>query len=83
SKKANEQGISYKEAYLAVKNEKQDSQDKRVKVAKETGMDMSGMVEHPDLGQVYSPEKKAEQIAAVDAEIKRRKEAEAVAALTK
>ncbi|MCR9328786.1 hypothetical protein NB469_18000 [Vibrio alginolyticus] len=59
------------------------SQDKRVKVAKETGMDMSGMVEHPDLGQVYSPEKKAEQVAAVDAEIKRRKEAEAVAALTK
>lgn len=59
------------------------SQDKRVKVAKETGMDMSGMVEHPELGQVYSPEKKAEQVAAVDAEIKRRKEAEAVAALTK
>ncbi|ELI1835823.1 TPA: hypothetical protein ACVO0I_002489 [Vibrio diabolicus] len=83
SQKANEQGISYKEAYLAVKSEKQDSQDKRVKVAKETGMDMSGMVEHPDLGQVYSPEKKAEQIAAVDAEIKRRKEAKAVAALTK
>ncbi|HHE0562130.1 TPA: hypothetical protein ACN351_004165 [Vibrio parahaemolyticus] len=81
--KANEQGISYKEAYLAVKSEKQDSQDKRVKVAKETGMDMSGMVEHPELGQVYSPEKKAEQVAAVDAEIKRRKEAEAVAALTK
>ncbi|HHF3067169.1 TPA: hypothetical protein ACPJ09_003912 [Vibrio diabolicus] len=83
SQKASEQGISYKEAYLAVKSEKQDSQDKRVKVAKETGMDMSGMVEHPDLGQVYSPEKKAEQIAAVDAEIKRRKEAKAVAALTK
>ncbi|EHH3659128.1 hypothetical protein C4H01_RS22155 [Vibrio parahaemolyticus] len=83
AQKANEQGISYKEAYLAVKSEKQDSQDKRVKVAKETGMDMSGMVEHPDLGQVYSPEKKAEQVAAVDAEIKRRKEAEAVAALTK
>ncbi|EGQ8734717.1 hypothetical protein RGL42_004116 [Vibrio parahaemolyticus] len=68
SKNVSEQGIS---------------QDKRVKVAKETGMDMSGMVEHPDLGQVYSPEKKAEQVAAVDAEIKRRKEAEAVAALTK
>ncbi|MCS0323172.1 hypothetical protein [Vibrio diabolicus] len=68
SQKASEQGIS---------------QDKRVKVAKETGMDMSGMVEHPELGQVYSPEKKAEQVAAVDAEIKRRKEAEAVAALTK
>ncbi|HHX8329296.1 TPA: hypothetical protein ACVOYW_003051 [Vibrio alginolyticus] len=83
SQKASEQGINYKEAYLAVKSEKQDSQDKRVKVAKETGMDMSGMVEHPDLGQVYSPEKKAEQIAAVDAEIKRRKEAKAVAALTK
>ncbi|MFH4689199.1 hypothetical protein WMY97_20290 [Vibrio diabolicus] len=83
AQKANEQGISYKEAYLAVKSEKQDSQDKRVKVAKETGMDMSGMVEHPELGQVYSPEKKAEQVAAVDAEIKRRKEAEAVAALTK
>ncbi|EPZ2382693.1 hypothetical protein ACXLPV_004491 [Vibrio parahaemolyticus] len=83
AQKASEQGISYKEAYLAVKSEKQDSQDKRVKVAKETGMDMSGMVEHPDLGQVYSPEKKAEQVAAVDAEIKRRKEAEAVAALTK
>ncbi|MCR9922117.1 hypothetical protein NB569_06185 [Vibrio alginolyticus] len=83
SHKASEQGISYKEAYLAVKREKHISQDKRVQVANETGMDMSGMVEHPELGQVYSPDKKAEQVAAVDAEIKRRKEAEAVAALTK
>ncbi|MCS0376587.1 hypothetical protein [Vibrio diabolicus] len=83
SQKASEQGISYKEAYLAVKREKRISQDKRVQVANETGMDMSGMVEHPELGQVYSPEKKAEQVVAVDAEIKRRKEAEAVAALTK
>ncbi|HHX8640571.1 TPA: hypothetical protein ACVO4S_002706 [Vibrio diabolicus] len=83
SQKASEQGISYKEAYLAVKREKRISQDKRVQVANETGMDMSGMVEHPELGQVYSPDKKAEQVAAVDAEIKRRKEAEAVAALTK
>ncbi|MFH4735060.1 hypothetical protein [Vibrio diabolicus] len=81
--KASEQGISYKEAYLAVEREKRISQDKRVQVANETGMDMSGMVEHPELGQVYSPDKKAEQVAAVDAEIKRRKEAEAVAALTK
>lgn len=53
SQKASEQGISYKEAYLAVEREKRISQDKRV------------------------------QVAAVDAEIKRRKEAEAVAALTK
>ncbi|HHF3246975.1 TPA: hypothetical protein ACPJ2P_004103 [Vibrio alginolyticus] len=83
SQKASEQGISYKEAYLAVEREKRISQDKRVQVANETGMDMSGMVEHPELGQVYSPDKKAEQVAAVDAEIKRRKEAEAVAALTK
>ncbi|MCS0340722.1 hypothetical protein [Vibrio diabolicus] len=83
SQKASEQDISYKEAYLAVKREKRISQDKRVQVANETGMDMSGMVEHPELGQVYSPDKKAEQVAAVDAEIKRRKEAEAVAALTK
>ncbi|END3385301.1 hypothetical protein ABL118_003912 [Vibrio alginolyticus] len=83
SQKANEQGISYKEAYLAVEREKRISQDKRAQVANETGMDMSGMVEHPELGQVYSPDKKAEQVAAVDAEIKRRKEAEAVAALTK
>ncbi|HHF2863946.1 hypothetical protein WL046_15275 [Vibrio alginolyticus] len=83
SQKASEQGISYKEAYLAVVREKRISQDKRVQVANETGMDMSGMVEHPELGQVYSPDKKAEQVAAVDAEIKRRKEAEAVAALTK
>jgi hypothetical protein len=83
SQKASEQGISYKEAYLAVKREKRISQDKRVQVANETGMDMSGMVEHPELGQVYSPEKKAEQLVAVDAKIKRRKEAEAVAALTK
>ncbi|MDW2024081.1 MULTISPECIES: hypothetical protein [unclassified Vibrio] len=83
SHKASEQGISYKEAYLAVKREKHISQDKRVQVANETGMDMSGMVEHPELGQVYSPDKKAERVAAVDAEIKRRKEAEAVAALTK
>ncbi|ENA1150544.1 hypothetical protein ACXWHK_003731 [Vibrio alginolyticus] len=83
SQKASEQGISYKEAYLAVEREKRISQDKRVQVANETGMDMSGMVEHPELGQVYSPDKKAEQVAAVDADIKRRKEAEAVAALTK
>ncbi len=83
SQKASEQGISYKEAYLAVEREKRISQDKRVQVANETGMDMSGMVEHPELGQLYSPDKKAEQVAAVDAEIKRRKEAEAVAALTK
>ncbi|MFH4671418.1 hypothetical protein [Vibrio alginolyticus] len=83
SQKASEQGISYKEAYLAVEREKRISQDKRVQVANETGMDVSGMVEHPELGQVYSPDKKAEQVAAVDAEIKRRKEAEAVAALTK
>ncbi|HHX8568391.1 TPA: hypothetical protein ACVO0S_001598 [Vibrio alginolyticus] len=83
SQKASEQGISYKEAYLAVEREKRISQDKRVQVANETGMDMSGMVEHPELGQVYSPDKKAEQVAAVDAEIKRRTEAEAVAALTK
>lgn len=83
SQKASEQGISYKEAYLAVERKKRISQDKRVQVANETGMDMSGMVEHPELGQVYSPDKKAEQVAAVDAEIKRRKEAEAVAALTK
>ncbi|MCK8113171.1 hypothetical protein [Vibrio sp. 2CM40D] len=83
SQKASEQGISYKEAYLAVEREKRISQDKRVQVANETGMDMSGMVEHPELGQVYSPDKKAEQVAAVDAEIKRRKEAEAIAALTK
>ncbi|MCS0431284.1 hypothetical protein [Vibrio diabolicus] len=83
SQKSSEQDISYKEAYLAVKREKRISQDKRVQVANETGMDMSGMVEHPELGQVYSPDKKAEQVAAVDAEIKRRKEAEAVAALTK
>ncbi|ENM6365391.1 MULTISPECIES: hypothetical protein [Vibrio harveyi group] len=83
SQKASEQGISYKEAYLAVEREKRISQDKRVQVANETGMDMSGMVEHPELGQVYSPDKKAEQVAVVDAEIKRRKEAEAVAALTK
>ncbi|ELB2902856.1 hypothetical protein QNE74_003272 [Vibrio alginolyticus] len=83
SQKASEQGISYKEAYLAVEREKCISQDKRVQVANETGMDMSGMVEHLELGQVYSPDKKAEQVAAVDAEIKRRKEAEAVAALTK
>ncbi|EPA1954240.1 hypothetical protein ACQ08L_003339 [Vibrio alginolyticus] len=83
SQKASEQGISYKEAYLAVEREKRISQDKRVQVANETGMDMSGMVEHPELGQVYSPDKKAEQVAAVDAEIKRRQEAEAVAALTK
>ncbi|HHF3194458.1 TPA: hypothetical protein ACPJ2I_003905 [Vibrio alginolyticus] len=83
SQKASEQGISYKEAYLAVEREKRISQDKRVQVANETGMDMSGMVEHPELGQVYSPDKKAEQVAAVDAEIKRRKEAEAVAALTR
>ncbi|MBT0068296.1 hypothetical protein J4H69_20335 [Vibrio alginolyticus] len=83
SQKASEQGISSKEAYLAVEREKRISQDKRVQVANETGMDMSGMVEHPELGQVYSPDKKAEQVAAVDAEIKRRKEAEAVAALTK
>ncbi|MGU3814646.1 hypothetical protein [Vibrio diabolicus] len=83
SQKASEQGISYKEAYLAVEREKRISQDKRVQVANETGMDMSGMVEHPELGQVYSPDKKAEQVAAVDAEIKRRKEAEAAAALTK
>ncbi|MFH4432246.1 hypothetical protein [Vibrio alginolyticus] len=83
SQKASEQGISYKEAYLAVEREKRISQDKRVQVANETGMDMSGMVEHPELGQVYSPDKKAEQVAAVDAEIKRRKEAEAVVALTK
>lgn len=83
SQKASEQGISYKEAYLAVEREKRISQDKRVQVANETGMDMSGMVEHPELGQLYSPDQKAEQVAAVDAEIKRRKEAEAVAALTK
>lgn len=73
---ASANGIEYAAAYNKLSEDKAKQQQERDQVAKEMGIDTSGMIEHDEYGQLYSPQKKADQVALVDQEIARRKEDE-------
>ncbi|QFT40119.1 MULTISPECIES: hypothetical protein [unclassified Vibrio] len=77
-KLASEKNTSFASAYARVDRKNERTNAERERVANELGMDTSGMIQHPELGQVYSPDKKADQIAAIDKEIASRKAAEQV-----
>lgn len=68
---AEENGISYEEAYRLRTDDKAKQEQERASVARDLGLDISGKVSVGD-EELVSPKKKADQLAYIDAEIARR-----------
>ncbi len=77
--RATETGKSFGYTYKRMSREREALNQERQQLAEEMGLDISGKVEHPDLGVMYSPQKKRDQLKIVDQEISRRREVESIA----
>lgn len=77
--RSEETGKSFSQTYQEMSREREKQEVERAKVADEMGIDISGNVSHPDLGTIYSPQKKGDQLKIVDQEISRRREVDAMA----
>ncbi|UTZ44603.1 hypothetical protein [Vibrio campbellii] len=77
--RADETGRSFGQTYKRMDRERDKRERERESVSKEMGIDISGNVEHPSIGTMYSPKKKGDSLKQVDAEISRRREVEAMA----
>ncbi|WP_217521933.1 hypothetical protein [Vibrio metschnikovii] len=74
-----ETGKSYGETYKLMSRERDKQNQARQIVADEMGVDISGQVEHPELGTMYSPKKKSDQLKVIEKELSRRREVESLA----
>lgn len=77
--RSQETGKSFGYTYKRMSREREQQKQERQRVADEMGIDISGNVEHPDFGSMYSPKKKGDQLKIVDQELSRRQEVEALA----
>lgn len=72
-------GKSFSQTHQEMSQELEQKKIERQQVADDMGIDISGNVAHPDLGTIYSPQKKGDQLKIVDQEISRRREVDAMA----
>ncbi|RIW17882.1 hypothetical protein [Vibrio harveyi] len=77
--RSQETGKSFGYTYKRMSREREQQKQERQKIADEMGIDISGKVEHPDLGTMYSPQKKGDQLKIVEQELSRRREVESLA----